>query len=245
MATMKTAKARALTSTAKSAAPAADEKQRETSTFVAYSRIKQLILDNELAPGAQVLEQTLADQLGLSRTPVRDALTRLSQEGLLEVVPRHGIRVLPMSPDDMREIYEVLIALEPAATEMLTLRRPSKEEIAPLIEACEAMEQALEDDDLPRWATADARFHSSLIGLCGNRRLATMVSGVWEQSHRARMFTLRLRAKPVQSTREHREIVEAILAGDAAKARDLYRSHRETAAKGMMKLIEDFGLNRL
>lgn len=241
---MKASRARALISAVAPPAAGADARAG-SSTFAAYSKIKQLILDNELAPGTQVLEQALADQLGLSRTPVRDALTRLSQEGLLEVVPRHGIRVLPLSPDDMREIYEVLIALEPAATAMLAARRPAEEEVAPLLEACEAMEQALEEDDLPKWARADARFHSSLIALCGNRRMAAMVSTVWEQSHRARMFTLKLRAKPVQSTREHREIVEAILAGDAARARELYRHHRESAAKAMMKLIEDFGLNRL
>jgi DNA-binding FadR family transcriptional regulator len=68
---------------------------------------------------------------------------------------------------------------------------------------------------------------------------------VWEQSHRARMFTLRLRPKPIQSTKEHKKIVEAILSGNAIKARDLYREHRETAAKAMMKLIREFGLNRL
>jgi DNA-binding GntR family transcriptional regulator len=223
----------------------ASAKPAERSTLVAYTHIKQLILDNELAPGAQILEQTLADDLGLSRTPVREALVRLVQEGLVEVVPRRGMRVLPLSPEDMREIYEVLIALEPAATEMLTLRRPSREEIEPLIDACDAMEAALAADDLMMWAQADARFHYALVDLCGNKRIAAMVFMVWEQSHRARMFTLRLRPKPVKSTQEHREIVEAILAGDAARARDLYRTHRETAAKGMMEIIKQYRLNRL
>ena len=217
----------------------------KASTLVAYERIKKMILDNSLAPGDRILEQALADQIELSRTPVREALVRLEQEGLIEVVPRHGIRVLPLSPEDMQEIYEVLIALEPKATEMLTLKKPSKKDIVPLIKACEDMEEALAKDDLEMWAFADADFHSSLVALCGNQRLAAMVSMVWEQSHRARMFTLRLRPKPEQSTKEHKEIVEAILSGDAIKARDLYRDHREKAAKSMMKLIGDFGLNRL
>lgn len=217
----------------------------KSSTLIAYERIKRMILDNTLSPGDQVLEQVLADEIQLSRTPVREALVRLKQEGLIEVVPRHGIRVLPLSSDDMQEIYEILIALEPKATEMLTLRKPSKEEISPLIKACDDMEKALAKDDLQMWASADADFHSSLIALSGNKRLAAMVSMVWEQSHRARMFTLRLRPKPIQSTKEHKKIVEAILSGNAIKARDLYREHRETAAKAMMKLIREFGLNRL
>ena len=217
----------------------------KSSTLIAYECIKKMILDNSLSPGDQILEQVLADQIQLSRTPVREALVRLKQEGLIELVPRHGIRVLPLSPEDMREIYEVLIALEPMATEMLTLRKPTREEIAPLLKACEDMEISLAKDDLEMWATADANFHSNLIALSGNKRLAAMVLMVWEQSHRARMFTLRLRPKPIQSTKEHRQIVNAILSGDAIKARNLYREHRQKAAKAMLKLIGQYGLNRL
>src|SRR4051812_8794246 len=86
-------------------------KRSERSTDLVYQRLKQRILDNEYAPGTQVLEQDLASGLGLSRTPVREALIRLQQEGLVEVVPRHGMRVLPLSPRDMREIYTVLTSL--------------------------------------------------------------------------------------------------------------------------------------
>ncbi len=211
----------------------------------AYDQMKRRILDNEYAPGAQVLEQTLADDLGMSRTPVREALMRLAREGLVEVVPRHGMRVLPISPDDMREIYQVLASLEPAATEILAARRPTAQEVAPLAQACDAMEAALERDDLLGWAKADECFHFALVNLCGNRRLAAMVMTVWEQSHRARMFTLRLRPKPVESTREHRAVLQAILAGEPERARELYRRHRERAAIGLLDIINKFGLSRL
>jgi DNA-binding GntR family transcriptional regulator len=72
-----------------------------------------------------------------------------------------------------------------------------------------------------------------------------MVMAVWEQSHRARMFTLRLRPKPIDSTREHREVVEAILAGDPVRATRLYRDHREKASGQMVRIIEQYGLTRL
>ncbi|WP_206513359.1 GntR family transcriptional regulator [Pelagibacterium montanilacus] len=216
-----------------------------SSTAAAYAAIKRKILDNEYAPGMQVTEKVLADTHGISRTPVREALVRLSQEGLAEIVPRHGMRVLPVSLQDMKEIYEVLVSLEPMATELLALSRPSRAEVALLVEACDEMESALERDDLETWAKADEKFHFALVQQCGNRRLAGMVMGVWEQSHRARMFTLRLRPKPVDSTREHRAVVEAILEGDAALARELYRQHRSKAAKAMISIIERTGMTQL
>jgi DNA-binding GntR family transcriptional regulator len=220
-------------------------KRSERSTDLVYQRLKQRILDNEYAPGTQVLEQDLASDLGLSRTPVREALIRLQQEGLVEVVPRHGMRVLPLSPRDMREIYTVLTSLEPTAAELLAARRPSAEEIAPLVDACATMEAALAAGDRLAWAKADEKFHRMLVELCGNRRLASMVMTVWEQSHRARMFTLKLRPLPVESTREHRAALDAILAGDAARARDIYRTHRERARDTLMAIIEQYGLSQL
>ncbi|MFC7397988.1 GntR family transcriptional regulator [Chelatococcus sp. GCM10030263] len=221
--------------------PKASPRSAET----AYRRVKQRILDNVYAPGTQVLEQVLADDLGISRTPVREALVRLAQEGLVAVVPRHGMRVLPLSPDDMREIYEVLTSLEPTAIALLAARHPSAAESAPLVEACAAMEAALARDDLDGWAKADERFHLGLVELCGNRRLAAMVMTVWDQSHRARMFTLKLRPKPIKSTREHRAALQAILDGDADRARELYRRHRERAAVDLMSIIERYGLTHL
>ncbi|UYQ73092.1 GntR family transcriptional regulator [Pelagibacterium flavum] len=221
------------------------EKAGGSSTRSAYATIKRKIMDNEFAPGMQMPEQQLADYLGLSRTPVREALIRLAQEGLIEVIPRHGMRVLPVSVADMKEIYEVLVSLEPMATELLAKRRPDEKEMSRLIEACAEMEAALEADDLQTWAKADEKFHFELVQLCGNRRLASMVMGVWEQSHRARMITLRMRPKPYESTREHRAVVEAILAGDAAQARELYRQHRSKAANAMISIIEQMGMSQL
>ena len=91
----------------------------------AYLAIRRRILDNVYPPGHQALEGDLAGELGISRTPVREALIRLANEGLVEVVPRHGMRVLPVSPTDMREIYVVLTALESAAAELLA-QAPSR-----------------------------------------------------------------------------------------------------------------------
>jgi DNA-binding GntR family transcriptional regulator len=176
----------------------------------AYEQIRRRILDNVWPPGHQALEQEVALALGMSRTPVREALVRLENDGLVEVVPRHGMRVLPVSPTDMREIYEILTALECMAAEIVASRQPGDAELAPLTLATDAMEAALAADDLDAWAAADERFHASLIELSGNRQLAATVWNYCDRAHRARMFSLKLRPKPLNSTQEHRELVERL-----------------------------------
>lgn len=211
--------------------------RRRTSTETTYLQIKERILDNEFPPGFQILEQVLALRLGVSRTPVREALIRLQDEGLVEVIPRHGMRVLPLSFDDMKEIYEILTSLEPLAAELLARRKPGTAELAPLVEASSSMAAALEADDLEAWATADEAYHLRLLALCGNRRLSAMVMACWDQAHRARMFTLRLRRRPERSTREHMAVVAAIGRGDANAARELYRRHRQRGGRELLDIL--------
>lgn len=216
------------------------------STDAVYAQLKQHILDNRYPPGAQILESEIAAELDASRTPVREAFVRLQQEGLLEIVPRHGVRISALSPGDMREIYDVLMSLEPTAVELLARRRPDRAELAGLIASCDAMEAALEGaPDLQAWAAADETFHLNLARLCGNKRLAGMIMQVWDQAHRARMFTLSLRPLPVQSTAEHRAVVEAILAGDVECARELYHEHRKRGGLELTTIIERHGIQRL
>jgi len=216
------------------------------STETVYARLKQQILDNHYAPGAQILESAVAAELNASRTPVREAFVRLQQEGLLEIVPRHGVRISVLSPGDMREIYDVLMSLEPTAVELLAARCPGRAEIAALIDACDAMEAALAGEvDLAAWAAADEAFHLNLARLCGNRRLAAMIMQVWDQAHRARMYTLKLRPPPRKSTAEHRAVVDAILAGDVERARDLYHAHRRRGGSELLDIIQRHGIQRL
>ena len=211
----------------------------------AYETIRRRILDNVYPPGHQALEGDLAEELHISRTPVREALIRLANEGLVEVVPRHGMRVLPVSPADMREIYAVLTALESAAAETLAMRRPADAELKPLVAATRDMARALKADDLDGWAAADERFHQGLVELAGNRTLIDAVSRLADRAHRARMFTLRLRPKPVNSTREHTAMLDRIRAGDAAGAVDINRAHRERASGELLAIFERYRLQQM
>lgn len=210
-----------------------------------YQEIKQRIMGNFYPPNLRVLEQDLAHQLGVSRTPVREALIRLQNEGLVEVQPRRGMRVIPISPDDMREVYEVLMCLESQAAERLAERRPSEAELEPLMSAVEDMERALERGDLESWAESDQRFHRLLLELAGNSRLSAMALTVFDQVHRARMATLRIRPLPRQSNKDHRALVEAVLEGDGRKAAELHRAHRQRAMRLLTELLERYNLSEL
>ena len=211
----------------------------------AYEQVRRRILDNVWPPGHRMLELEVALALGMSRTPVREALMRLQIEGLVEVVPRHGMRVLSVSPTDMREIYEILTALECLAAEQLARRRPSDEELQPLLRATEAMERALAVDDLDAWARADELFHAQLVALAGNRHLQATVMNHWDRAHRARMFSLRLRPKPVNSTREHHALLEHIRAGDGEAAARENRAHRERASRELLAIFEHYKLAQM
>ncbi|MBT3361034.1 MAG: GntR family transcriptional regulator [Rhodospirillales bacterium] len=225
--------------------PGKTVRRRSPLTEEAYQGIKDEILENRMAPGFQATEPEVAERLGMSRTPVREALIRLQEDGLVEVVPRRGMRVLPVSPDDMREIYEVLCCVETEAAMLLAARRPNANDIAGLETTIRKMDAALEADDLDAWANADAEYHSTLLSLCGNKRLAAIATTYQNQAHRARIFTLRLRERPVGSTDDHREQVAAILDGDVLRVQELYRAHRERAATELLGILRRFNLYSL
>ncbi len=227
------------------ASPSSDRKaQAEGSGMVehAYRVIRQRILDNVYPAGYRALEREFAEALQLSRTPVREALLLLQAEGLMELIPRHGARVLPVSAVDMREIYQVLAALESAAVEIVTRKRPTATELRPLAGASRDMSAALKRNDLDAWARADEHFHRQLLELAGNTVLMNTVQLLWDRAHRARMVTLRLRPPPVNSTREHNAIVDAIKAGDPEDAVRHYKRHRERASVELLAILEKAGL---
>lgn len=211
----------------------------------AYMQLKKMILGGALPFGSQLLELEAADLLKVSRTPVREAMIRLEQEGMIELRPRHGMRVLPVSAQDMREIYDVLTALEGKAAELVAARKPGADELKGLWDAVADMDRSLESDDLNGWAKADERFHTLLIDLAGNARLKATVGHLWDQAHRARMATLRLRPRPDASNREHRALVEAIAQGDADRARHIHEEHRRNAGRLLVSILEDMGGSQL
>lgn len=218
-----------------------DKADRLPNTQRAYQEIRRRILESDMPPNAQYLEQELAVALGMSRTPVREALIRLSEERLVVVRPRHGARVLPVSVDDMREIYEVLTELEALAARKLAERGLSARERQQLIATMAEMDAALQRDDLKGWARSDERFHALLVDLVGNSRMSQVVATFRDQAYRARMQTLKLRPKPIDSSRDHAAVVEAIRNRNGAAAAAIHRRHREKAGAMQLRLLARCG----
>lgn len=216
--------------------------ERRSLVETAYDQLKRKIVRNELAPGAQFLEEDLALMLGMSRTPLREAAVRLEQEGFVEIVPRRGFRVTRLSKRAVREINEVLECLEIQAAERLAARRISSHELKLLEDAVARMDTALEGEDAEAWAQADYEFHTALIELCGNAHLTEVARNFLDKAHRFRLLTLPLRAKPVYSNVNHAAVVEAVRRNDPQTAQDIHRAHKRRWARELADLLERLDL---
>lgn len=213
---------------------------REKSTDSVYQQLRAKILNNEFRPGMQLLERDLVDLFGVSRTPVREALVRLQKENLLQIVPRHGIRVRQVSLADIEEIYQVQTSLEATAAGVVAAANLRAKDLAPFDQACNAMERALNKNDPDAWAAADEAFHAHLLKLGGNPRLTQIVNECWDQIRRVRDLTLRLTPLADMPASQHRAIVAAIRAADCAAAERLCREYRARCLQFQIETLQRF-----
>jgi len=190
----------------------------------AYERLRAALARGELAPGARLFEPELAGLLGVSRTPVREALMRLAQEGLVELLPGRGARVRVLSPDEVAEVYEVRAALEAEAARLAALRASPAAKTA-LAEA-EAELHRIPPEDVAAQTAADARFHAALVAASGNRELERLFHQLDAKLALARRFSSDENQSP-KTLAEHRAILEAILASDPDRAAAAARAHIE------------------
>ncbi len=216
--------------------------ERRSLVDSAYQDLKRRVITGSLKPGVQLLEEELAEMLGMSRTPVREAAVRLEQEGFLEIIPRRGFKISSLSKRAIREINEVLECLEIQAAERLAGRKVSPAELKMLEDAVAGMDRALESEDIHEWASADYRFHSLLIELCGNQHLAATALNYLDKAHRFRVLTLPLRPRPVYSNVNHAAVVEAIRRNDPQTAQDIHRAHKRRWARELLELLERLDL---
>ena len=207
----------------------------------AYLRLKDSIFRNIYPPGFRATEAEVAGLLGMSRTPVREALLKLQSDGLIEITPRHGITILPIYAHDLREIYELLCSLESTAVELLCKRGldPDAPLFIALHEINQNMASALESSDMLAWAELDGAFHRLMVENCGNSRITKVIFNIWDQQHRARMLAAPLRSIPAESIKEHRAVLEAIQRGDSRVAYEIHHAHRKRGMTAILKILED------
>ena len=213
----------------------------------AYEALKEAILESKFPPGYQGSEQEIAVRLGMSRTPVHEALIRLQEDGLVRVLAKRGVVVCAVSANDMVDIYDVIRAFEAMAAELLAAQpKASRLPVANKLDRLNAdMKQSLKHGDLVRWAHLDNEFHRLLSEACGNKRITRIARTIMDQAHRARMLTLNLRDKPTRSVLEHRAIVAAIRKGNAQAAHDCARAHRTRARNELVPLLARIGIHHL
>ncbi len=211
----------------------------------AVRELRELIFRGELPPGSDHLELELAERLGMSRTPVREASLVLESQGLVELRPRKGVRVLPVSADDMREIYDILTELESLAADHAARQGYASKDLEKLEAAINDMDDALENDDREAWAEADDRFHAELVRLGKNSRVEFIVAMMSDQVRRARSLTLFIRPAPTASNKDHRSVLDAIRRGDPEAAHRMHKDHRMRAKAMLLSLLETHRLTRL
>jgi DNA-binding GntR family transcriptional regulator len=216
-----------------------------TNTQRAADEMRRLIFSGDLAAGSDHLETELAERFGMSRTPVREAALILKAQGLVSVRPRRGVRILPVSPDDMAEIYDVLTELESHAAGRAAAAGHSEAELSGMARAIDDMDAAVAAQNREAWAEADDRFHSELVRLGRNRRIETIVAMMSDQVRRARSLTLYLRPLPQGSNDDHRAVLEAIRKGSAYTAQSIHRAHRERAKEMLISLLRSHRLNQV
>lgn len=221
---------------------ARENRSQRSQSLRAFEELRAMILNGDLGAGTDHLESELAERLGMSRTPVREAALMLEAQGLVDVRPRKGLRVLALSSQDMYEIYEVLTELESLAAERAAQMGYGDDDLAELTSTISDMEVALAAEDREAWAQADDRFHTELARLGGNSRVISIVGMMANQVRRARRLTLYMRPLPVKSNEDHRRVLEAIRAGRAEDARQIHRTHRIVARGVLTDLLEQ---NRL
>jgi len=211
----------------------------------AYETIRDEIVLQKLTPGSIIVESDYGEKLGMSRTPVREALKRLSNEGFVSIIPRKGAIVSSYSLKDMLMCHEIARDIDGALCANLARAVRSGElsadALSPLLGLCGEMEKRLAEGDIRGWTECDSRFHRMLIGLCQNPYIVMCASQIRMHLTRVLWFVTPAHIDKSRSNAEHRETVEAIAAGCENAARKAAMSQSERISQELRGLFAGMG----
>ena len=176
---------------------------------VVFNTLRDAILTGKLVPGERLMENQLAEKLGVSRTPIREALRMLELENLVELVPRKGAQVLDMSEDDIINVLEVRSVLEGLGVE-LACKRMNAEQLQKLKEAQKTFERACSAQSLEQMAEADEKFHEIIFNASGNIKLIQIINNLRIQLYRYRVAHLKIDETKSTINDHHYAIIHAI-----------------------------------
>lgn len=204
---------------------------------VVFLCLRSAILHGDLVPGERLMEVKLSQQLGVSRTPVRDAIQRLVDEGLVTMMPRCGAIVAGISDKDMRDVLEVRITLEELAVSLCT-DRITDDDIKNLKNANKEFKKAVSEGDLLKIAEADVAFHDVIYSVTDNKRLLQIINELREQIYRYRLEYIKNDSARSELVKEHDRIIKYISEGETDNAKKAIRGHIENQMNEIADVIK-------
>lgn len=205
---------------------------------VVFNTLRQGILKGDLKPGERLMEIHLADKLGVSRTPIREAIRMLELEGLVTMVPRKGAEVARISKQDLQDVLDVRKVLDSLATR-LACERITDEQKEELKEAAENFVKATKDKDATTIAAADVAFHDVILKASANKRLIQMVNNLAERIYRYRLEYIKEKKHHKQLIEEHAMILKYVLEGNSKEATRCAEIHIDNQEKHVLDQLEE------
>ena len=201
-----------------------------------FQSIREDILSGRYEQNTELKEAAIGAELGVSRTPVREAMRKLEQEGLVVMIPRRGAQVASITEKDLNDVLEVRIALENVAIEK-ACKLITEEELGRLWVAAKEFEKTKAEGNLVRLAEADVAFHEIIYQASDNKRLNQVLNNLREQMYRYRVEYLKEEQTRNLLVSEHEELVKAIREGDVQKAQDISFHHLENQRMAIIRTI--------
>ena len=199
---------------------------------VVFNTLRDAILKGELEPGERLMEVALAQKLGVSRTPIREAIRKLELEGLVKMTPRKGAEVAQITRKDLSDVLEVRRHLEELAVE-LSCRKATDTELEELRRCQEEFKHKIESDDLTEMAVADVALHDVIYKTTGNNRLIQILNNLREQMYRLEYIKDEHKRKVLVD--EHQALIEAISARNVEAAKEAIRQHISNQEKTIIE----------
>lgn len=203
---------------------------------VVFNTLRQAILKGELKPGERLMEIQLANKLGVSRTPIREAIRKLELEGLVLMIPRKGAEVAEITEKSLRDVLEVRKALEELAVQ-LACDKITKDEIQELKNAAYGFKESIKSKDVTRVAEADVNFHDVIYMATGNQKLIQLLNNLREQMYRYRVEYLKSDEVYPKLMAEHEEIIEYIEKRNKEAATNIVCRHIDNQVEAVIDTI--------
>ena len=203
-----------------------------------FENLKQAIVRGDFSPGNRLVESRIAEAMGISRTPVREAIHKLEREGLIKKLPQGGFYVLNLTREEIEETFGIRSVLESYAARLAAIKH-QEEELEPLEEKIEAFQYFLNRGEMETLLKVNTEFHSLLYAMSRSPKLIKMINDLQDQIYRFRRIILRIETMAKTSNDDHRQMLRAMKKRDAHRVETLVRQHILRGQKIVLKELEN------